>query len=88
MDLEDRLRDLEFRMYAVETAVRVLAEGTGARDLVEDEEFADALREEIVQAQYNAHAAADDDAQEDIEEIADDLMAGLRELLAPERPEN
>ncbi len=88
MELEDRLRDMEFRMYAVETAIRVLAEGFGARDLMEDEEFAAALREEIVQAQYNAHAAADDGDEEDIEEIADDLMAGLRELLAPERPES
>lgn len=78
MRLKERVDDLDFRLYALETAVRVLA---SAVDLTEqfDEGLEDQLREELREAQ--TEASDGDVPAAEMNALVDDIMAAVLEIL-------
>lgn len=68
MRLKERVDELDFRLYALEAAVRLVAQSVGAGRILEEEGVADSVREGLVEA-HLASGVPKDEAGEAAEEI-------------------
>lgn len=82
MRLKERIEEAEFRIFVLETAVRVLAQSLDAQRLFAGREFEAELSAEL-RAAYGAElgAAADPEA---VSAAVEETIGGLKALLAPD----
>lgn len=87
MRLKERVDELDFRLYALEAAVRLVAQSVGAGRVLEDEAVANDVREGLVEA-HRASGVSEDEAAE----AADEIFSYIADILgsdeAIERPDD